>query len=301
MKLAAVSIDLDSLSPLARRRGLPAPDPDVVYRQALPRFRALLDQAGVRATFFALGADARRPIPRGALATLVDEGHEVANHSHDHPDDFAGLHPEALHQQVARAEDAIASATGVAPVGFRAPAWAVSGPLLELLERRGYRYDSSVLPSPLTGALALLYRVREGGQGPRPFGDPRLGRAPTAPYHPHLDEPWRSGSARLLELPVAAGLGRLPAWFTPALALGPGAVPVLHRILAASPAPQWLLHGADLLDVQEAPVVATRPGMQRSLETRQDMVRDLLRRLADGFRVLPLRDLAAAWSERADG
>ena len=54
-----------------------------------PRLAEILRRHGVRATFFAIGGQAvRRP---AVIATLLGDGHEVANHSHDHVNAWRAL------------------------------------------------------------------------------------------------------------------------------------------------------------------------------------------------------------------
>jgi peptidoglycan/xylan/chitin deacetylase (PgdA/CDA1 family) len=83
-----------------------------------PRILDLLALHNVPATFFQCGANVER-LP--AIARAVrDAGHEIGNHSHSHP--LYCLHsPRAIQADLARAQHAIGSATGVTPVFYRAP------------------------------------------------------------------------------------------------------------------------------------------------------------------------------------
>ena len=73
---------------------------------------------GARALFCVVG---QRVVESPALARrIVDEGHALANHSHEHAMD----HWPALDRYLAdldRCSDAVAAAAGCAPVAFRAP------------------------------------------------------------------------------------------------------------------------------------------------------------------------------------
>jgi peptidoglycan/xylan/chitin deacetylase (PgdA/CDA1 family) len=106
------------------------PDPSVT-----PRVLDLLEGRRVRATFFCVG---RRVEERRDLAAeIARRGHLVENHSHRHRNAFWFLPPGALRDEIARAQEAIASATGREPRLFRAPA-GIRSPLLEpLLARMG--------------------------------------------------------------------------------------------------------------------------------------------------------------------
>jgi peptidoglycan/xylan/chitin deacetylase (PgdA/CDA1 family) len=145
--LAAVSLwprsqalgpNLLRLPPAAARRGEVAltfddgPDPEVT-----PRVLDLLDGAGMKATFFAIGRHARAH-PR-LTAEIARRGHRVENHTDTHPHLFSCYPAGLLRREVEGAQEAIAAATGRRPRLFRAPA-GLRNPLLEwVLHRAGLR------------------------------------------------------------------------------------------------------------------------------------------------------------------
>jgi peptidoglycan/xylan/chitin deacetylase (PgdA/CDA1 family) len=78
----------------------------------------VLDEFGVRATFFQCGFHARRL--RGEAAEVARRGHEIGNHGDTHQALY--LHSaKFIHDQLARAQVSIEEATGVRPTLFRAP------------------------------------------------------------------------------------------------------------------------------------------------------------------------------------
>ncbi|MFG3292177.1 polysaccharide deacetylase family protein [Streptomyces sp. NPDC048179] len=83
-----------------------------------PHFLRLLDARGVRATFFLLGSMlVRSP---GLAREMTDAGHEIAVHGWYHrPLLLRG--PRATYEDLARARDAVAGATGRPPTLFRPP------------------------------------------------------------------------------------------------------------------------------------------------------------------------------------
>jgi peptidoglycan/xylan/chitin deacetylase (PgdA/CDA1 family) len=111
------------------------PDPEVT-----PRVLDMLDEAGVKATFFLIGERAAR---HPALAReIVRRGHAAENHSHRHSTAFGWYGPGRARREIEAAQGAIADATGVAPVYFRAP-FGIRNPLLDpALARCGLRYVS---------------------------------------------------------------------------------------------------------------------------------------------------------------
>jgi peptidoglycan/xylan/chitin deacetylase (PgdA/CDA1 family) len=83
-----------------------------------PRFLDLLDRAGVRATFFLVGEQvADNPALAGEIAAA---GHEVAVHGYQHRY-LLGRNPRRVYDDLSRARDLIAGATGALPSYFRPP------------------------------------------------------------------------------------------------------------------------------------------------------------------------------------
>ena len=111
------------------------PDPEIT-----PRVLALLDEHRVRATFFCVGERVTR---HAALAReIVQRGHAIENHSQRHLHRFSLLGPRALADEIARAQQAILTATGEVTQFFRAPA-GLRNPFLEpVLARANLRLVS---------------------------------------------------------------------------------------------------------------------------------------------------------------
>jgi peptidoglycan/xylan/chitin deacetylase (PgdA/CDA1 family) len=86
--------------------------------ECTPRVLELLDKYHTPATFFQIGANVER-LPKIARAVHA-AGHEIGNHSHTHP--LFCLHSaEFIYREFARAQRAIADATGCSPTLLRAP------------------------------------------------------------------------------------------------------------------------------------------------------------------------------------
>lgn len=115
------------------------------------RLLDLFDELGIRATFFMLGSVAAAE-PELA-ASISERGHEVASHGYSHRL-VHDLKPEQFRDEIVRTSDLIATQTGIAPVGFRAPQWSLGKRTpwaFEILAREGFRYDSSCSPLAFVG------------------------------------------------------------------------------------------------------------------------------------------------------
>jgi len=87
-----------------------------------PRLLDLLKERGIHATFFLVGKNAAA-FPE-VVRRIVEEGHEVANHSWSHPL-LTQLGQESVESQLRRTHDAIVKACGTAPLLYRPPYGAV--------------------------------------------------------------------------------------------------------------------------------------------------------------------------------
>ncbi len=137
-------------------------------RVGLDRLVALLDGAGVRATFFVLGAVARSH--PGVVRELADAGHEIASHGDMHEFVYRQT-PEVFRQDLARSADAIHAACGARPLGYRAPYFSITTKslwALDVLVEQGYTFDSSVFPirNPRYGIATAPTRPFAHGTAP---------------------------------------------------------------------------------------------------------------------------------------
>lgn len=108
---------------------------------------AALERHGARATFFFLGWIAERH-PE-LVGRVLEAGHEVASHGYEHSflQDLGS--PAALDADLERTELALSAAGAPHPLGFRASTFTLTRATwwaLDVLVRRGYRYDSSIHP-----------------------------------------------------------------------------------------------------------------------------------------------------------
>jgi peptidoglycan/xylan/chitin deacetylase (PgdA/CDA1 family) len=321
-RVVSVSVDLDPVECYWRIHALPGAPPErarhAILRRCLARFAELFARHGARATFFVVARDLEEDAEGGALlAQLARDGHELANHTYSHPYDLVRQPTDAIGGEIDRAHGLIGACAGGAPCGFRAPGYAISSELLDMLRARGYRYDSSAFPSlAYYGAkAAVMGAMRLAGRKSGSMLDtPRVLAAPLAPYVPAAGAPYRSAPAArvgatgadgaLVELPMAVTpLARLPVFGT-SLVTAPGWMR-RHLIAVATRAPFFNLelHGIDLADAEadEIPpaLVARQPDLRRPLAHKLAALDETLAAAtAAGARFARLDDVAAELAAR---
>jgi polysaccharide deacetylase family protein (PEP-CTERM system associated) len=141
------------------------------------RLLELLDNAGVRATFFILGYTAERH-PQ-IVREIAAAGHEVGTHGYSHTLIYKQT-PQVFRSELSRAINTLQDNTGRAILGHRAPFFSITRAslwALEILGELGIRYDSSIFP-----VLNYRYGIED---------------APRWPYEV------AAGSKTLLEFPIS--------------------------------------------------------------------------------------------------
>jgi polysaccharide deacetylase family protein (PEP-CTERM system associated) len=114
--------------------------------KGISRCLKLLDEHGVKATFFVLGWTAEQ-FP-DVVREIVHRGHEVGCHSYAHPEVFK-LTADQFREDCDQALTALAAAGVTAVSGYRAPSFSITPSVhdyLEILRDRGFRYDCSIFP-----------------------------------------------------------------------------------------------------------------------------------------------------------
>lgn len=275
---------------------------------AVPRILDVLARHNFKITFFIVGQDAALEKNHAALRSIAAAGgHEIANHSFHHEPWLHLYTAEDVNAEIARAEDAIAAATGVRPTGFRGPGFSVSETVLETLKARGYAYDASTFPTFL-GPVARAYYFfnsnfsKEEREKRRSlYGTISDGLRSLKPYE------WQLKNGALLELPVTTmPVARVPfhlsyvmylAGYSPAVARTYFKTALrLCRLRGVEPS--LLLHPLDFLGGDDVPALGYFPGMKLSGAEKVALVDTLLAAYAARFEVLPMGAHARAVKER---
>jgi peptidoglycan/xylan/chitin deacetylase (PgdA/CDA1 family) len=120
---------------------------EYVWRAGIiPRMLDLLDDHGVKSTFFVVGMNAvNHP---DVLAEIASRGHELAVHGWKH-EKISDLPKEEERERISRTRDAIEEASGFRPVGNRTAGGELSPNTHDILSEEGFVYDSSMRGSDL--------------------------------------------------------------------------------------------------------------------------------------------------------
>ena len=154
--IVCLTYDFDALSGFIAR-GLTSPTPisrGEFGAVAAPRILSLLERHHIPATWFVPGHTIET-YP-AVCEQIVAAGHELGHHGWTHvpPNDMSKEHEE---EGLLRGIEAIRSVAGIAPRGYRSPAWDLSPHSVELLLKHDFYYDSSMM-----GHDWMPYRVRQG-------------------------------------------------------------------------------------------------------------------------------------------
>ncbi|HMC10485.1 MAG TPA: polysaccharide deacetylase family protein, partial [Pirellulaceae bacterium] len=156
--VASLSLDLDNKWSYLKTHGDRGWESFPSYLDTVvPRFLDMLGGLGLRITVFIVGQDAALEQNRESLSALAAAGHEIGNHSFHHEPWLHLYSPGQIEGEISAAEDAIFSATGVVPRGFRGPGYSLSPTVLEVLSERGYEYDCSTLPTYIAPLARAYY------------------------------------------------------------------------------------------------------------------------------------------------
>lgn len=148
--ICAFSVDVEDYFHDEAFRHLMGPDDWESLEQRVEpstrRLMSLLDDFGVKGTFFALGWVAERR-PR-LIADIQAAGHELAIHGYDHRP-ITVLSPAEFREDIRRAKGIVEDITGEPVLGYRAPTFSVVDDTrwaLEVMADEGIQYDSSIFP-----------------------------------------------------------------------------------------------------------------------------------------------------------
>jgi hypothetical protein len=309
LPLASLSLDLDNRWTYLKTHGEAGWESFPSYYDiVVPRALEMFAKHDVAITFFIVGKDAANAAHHAHLRAIADAGHEIGNHSYLHEPWLHLYTRDEIVAEFARTEEAIESATGQRPVGFRGPGFSFSPDTLSVQAERGYLYDASTFPTFL-GPLARWYfnsnaRFNREQQEQRKqlFGSWSEG---LRRLHPHwLETP----HGKLLEIPVTTmPISRAPIHMSYIAYLQQYS----HRLASAylrlslllcrmtGVEPSYLLHPSDFLGCDDNIGIDFFPGMRVPARDKLAMTSEVISRLKKSWRVVTMQEHAAAHGARA--
>ena len=303
--LASVSLDLDDKWSYMKVHGDAGWEKFPSYLDiVLPITLDVLDKLDIKITFFIVGQDAAIEKNHPILKMIVDRGHEVANHSFHHESWLKTYTKEKIEAEIANAEEAILKATGKRTNMFRGPGFSWSNDLLEVLQKRNYIFDASLLPTYISPLMRKYYfwksklSKEEKESRKELFGSFKESFYPLKPYNWQLPN-----KKNLLEIPVTTmPVFKIPfhqSYLIYISNISEGLMKMYLRFsifmckITKTP-PSYLLHPLDLIGSDHVPELAFFPGMNIQSEKKVQIFETAMTILKNNFELLPM----GAFAER---
>ena len=300
---ASISLDLDNQWSYMKIHGDEGWEKYPSYFDIfIPHVLDILDELDLRITFFIVGKDAGAEENRKYLKMIVQRGHEVGNHSYNHESWLQNYSYQKIEEEIHTAEQAIEEVTGQKPVGFRGPGFSWSIDLLKVLEKRGYIYDASTLPTWL-GPLARKYYFwksdlskEEKKARKELFGKFSEGYRPLKPYYWDLGE-----NRKIMEIPVTTmPVFKVPFHLSYLLYISRFSHLLMKVYFNTSlylckftgVRPSFLLHPLDIIGGDKLPDLSFFPGMDLPTESKVKVFKYVLRKLNEKYRPLTMSKFA---------
>jgi hypothetical protein len=299
--LATISLDLDNQWSYMKIHGDDGWDKYPSYFDIfIPHVLDILDELELKITFFIVGKDAESKENRKYLRMITGRGHEVGNHSYNHESWLQSYSYEEIEKEIIAAEEAIEKATSQRPLGFRGPGFSWSRDLLDVLQKRGYLYDASTLPTFL-GPLARKYYFMKSDLSKEErkarkelYGKFSEGFRKLKPYFHELEN-----GRRILEIPVTTmPVFKLPFHLSYLVYLSNISMGLMKLYLLISislckltKTPiSFLLHPLDLIGGDQIKQLAFFPGMNIGSEKKVTVFRQVILEIMKNYQIIRMSD-----------
>jgi peptidoglycan/xylan/chitin deacetylase (PgdA/CDA1 family) len=277
-----ISIDLDSAAVHLAGYGIRRSGPDHLLATAIPRLREVLSRHRATATFFVVAGD-RSSAVHDLVAELSADGHEIASHSLTHPMPLSTLASERLRDEVHRSRALLEDTFSVPVVGFRAPNWDTGPRVWDALAAAGYRYDASVLPTPLLLAIRSVLALKARRVKPLVAMRPWPASLRTVPHRVEL-----GGDAALWQFPMSVGgFLRLPLYHTVRMGMNDRTFARhLDRLADAGRPFTYALHAIDATSMRDEidDRLARHPGATDALDAKLGLIDRTLAAISARYR-----------------
>lgn len=301
--MASISLDLDDQWTYMKVHGDDGWESFPSYLDVfLPLVLDVLDELEMKITFFVVGQDAALEKNHQVLKSIADRGHEIANHSFHHESWLKSYSKEKIEEEIKIAEESILAATGVRTNMFRGPGFSWSNDLLEVLEKRNYIFDASLLPTYISPLMRRYYfwkskLSKEEKEGRKElFGSFREGFYPLKPFK------WNFKNGKTIkEIPVTTmPVFKIPFHQSYLLYISGVSTTLMKVYLwfaifmckTTKTQPSYLLHPLDLIGKDHVPSLAFFPGMSIKSERKLKIFRIAMRTMKKHFELLPMAEFS---------
>jgi len=301
--LASISLDLDDQWTYMKVHGDEGWETFPSYLNVvIPIVLDMLDKLEIKITFFVVGQDAAIEKNHKVLQSIVERGHEIGNHSFHHESWLKTYSKEKIEEEIKSAEEAILTATGKRTNMFRGPGFSWSNDLLEVLQKRNYIFDASILPTYISPLMRQYYfwnsklTKEEKESRKELFGSFKEGFYPLKPYIWNFEN-----KKTLLEIPVTTmPVFKIPFHQSYLLYISNISVGLMKMYLRFSilmckitkTSPSYLLHPLDLIGKDHVPALAFFPGMNIKSERKLKIFEMAIQILKENFELLPMSEFS---------
>ncbi len=306
--LASISLDLDNQWSYMKVHGDEGWEVFPSYLDVfLPLILDELDKLEIKITFFVVGQDAIIENNHQLLRSIIERGHEIGNHSFHHESWLKTYTKEKIEKEIESAEDAIFLATGSKTNMFRGPGFSWSNDLLQVLEKRNYIFDTSLLPTYISPLMRRYYfwksklSKEEKNNRKELFGSFKEGFHPLKPFK------WKfNNNKKLLEIPVTTmPIFKIPFHQSYLLYISGVSINLMKFYLRfaifmckiTNTQPSYLLHPLDLMGKDHVPSLEFFPGMSIKSEQKLKVFEIAISTLKKHFELVPMSEFSKRVSE----
>ena len=302
IKLGSINMDVDAFTGSLLHDGTGThnhPLNSITYTKLIMRFLELLDRHDIRATFFVVGKDLTKKENRRIARTIVEAGHEIANHTMNHWQWFSTLKKKEKEEEITSGQKIIEDTVGKPVKGFRAPGYTIDREILDILRDCGYSYDLSVNTSLfylLAKYIYSFYFLDKNHKRYLTYQNPRIYFAPTLPYYPDTDVYVQSDKLGLLEIPInVVPILNVPcvSWITTNTMLN---TVFYWTIKNTNQVLNFELHDFEFISHEDIGPLESSFSLQRMLKTslkeRMERLSDRFERFKKDYQLLTMSEIA---------
>lgn len=310
-RTGSISVDVDSLSSIYKGQGCSRLDgySFIEFRTGIENMLAFFDRFKLKVTMFMVGNDFLHEQNHEAIRAIQNEGHEIANHSMTHPQDFRWLSGEEKRRELNGMGDICETVTGRRPIGFRSPGWNIDDSAIPILNDLNYTYDSSVFPTYLMPLMKFAHWLSMSKQ-PRgvrtTMGQLDYMFAQKTPYRISDTSLRKTGKNKLFEFPLTVSpILRIPFFATLLLFTGISFYRLLYHSIEAAGLPvHFQMHLSDFIDYSLPELADQMPRINQGVYVPQALNTPLEKKLHvfEDMIALMIRDYSfitlEEWSRR---